>query len=227
MRGGAPSGAGQLAATGDRPDNRRREPVGGDLPYDWRSPGPVAPESATVLSSRYLLTCSSCGASVAVGPSQAGGVVHCECGAPLDVPRLGELRSLPSEHTTSAAHRRGGWNARLGVLTAGLIAAAVLAAGAGWLMLTAPTPTPAPDPTSIAEDFDKQIEQMRPVDLWRMQTFVYDPLARRGLEKIESPVDRELELRIQQSRFFSTLLSIAAGVCLVVVCVAMLAMPKA
>ena len=47
------------------------------------------------MAKTYLLTCE-CGATVAVGPGQAGGRTACpRCGAGVVVPRLGALEGLP------------------------------------------------------------------------------------------------------------------------------------
>lgn len=53
----------------------------------------------------YLLPCA-CGAAAEVGPGQAGGRAACpRCGAPLAVPRLGDLARLPQAPAASPASR--------------------------------------------------------------------------------------------------------------------------
>lgn len=45
----------------------------------------------------HLLPCPNCQETVLVSPSQAGDSTHCKsCDASIDIPKLGELRKLPS-----------------------------------------------------------------------------------------------------------------------------------
>lgn len=149
----------------------------------------------------------------------------CACGATLDVPRLGELRRLPPAPDPQAP-AAGGWNARHGALAAGLIAAAVLSGAAGWFAANEPAP-PEPFDAAARQAFvDQQIDQMGPADLFRMQVTIYEPLARKGLQKAESPRDKALEQQIQQSKLFQTALWSAAAFAAVAGVVAFAAIPR-
>ncbi len=60
---------------------------------------------------KYLLPCS-CGKSVAIEYSQAGGRVQCDCGRLLDVPTLRLIRQLtpvPTQPQPTPAAHGGGW----------------------------------------------------------------------------------------------------------------------
>lgn len=85
----------------------------------------------------YLLPCS-CSRRIAVAATQAGGVVRCsDCGAMLQVPRLGELARLEtaSGEPAGASAGAGGreWNAARAVMLAGVVTALLAATAAGWL----------------------------------------------------------------------------------------------
>lgn len=127
------------------------------------------------------------------------------------MPTLGELRRLPPAEEDPAA-RGGGWNAGAGLLTGALVVAAGLAAGAGWMAANEPAPPEPFSPEQRQVFVEQKIDQMSPADLWRMQTFIYEPLAEQGLSKAESPADQALNQQIQQSRILQTVLLAAAAV---------------
>jgi hypothetical protein len=171
------------------------------------------PASPTV-STRHLLPCTACGRSVAVSPSQAGGAVNCECGARLDVPRLGEMRNLPTDAPVKPA--AAGWGFRNGVLSAGLLIAGALAAGAGWFAAVEPAPPAPPDAKARIESIDRQLDAMPPATLYQLYTDVYKPLLERGFQEAKSPEDQATLHRIDQCRLYRAILLGAAGAVVVV-----------
>ena len=176
------------------------------------------------MSARYLLPCE-CGRSTPVSPSQAGGTVACECGQTLDVPRLGELRSLPTK-SESAAPGGKGWSFRLGVGSGALVAALILGGLAAWVAANEPAP-PAPfDPTARQTFVDRQLDASSPAELWRLLKTVYEPLADTGLVKVEPPINKRIEELIAMSSAFQFGLSVAAGAAAVLAVVAFVALPK-
>ncbi|QDT08341.1 hypothetical protein [Planctomycetes bacterium K23_9] len=96
----------------------------------------------------YLLPCPHCKASIEVMPSQAGDVAICsECQANVPIPKLGELRQLPTaEDSTvdSDRHQSGGDVSGLQVVAVilGLLALAGLLIGGfaaiRWFLLETP-----------------------------------------------------------------------------------------
>jgi len=92
----------------------------------------------------YLLSCE-CGATVAVGPGQAGGQTVCpRCGGSLAVPRLGELARLPVAEVAAPAGRL--WTAGHACLLGGVVTA-LMSLGAAMFLRAAPPP--AFDPATI------------------------------------------------------------------------------
>lgn len=165
------------------------------------------------MSVRYLLPCS-CGKTVSVSPSQAGGTAACDCGARLEVPRLGEMRQLPTDESVAAT--AAGWGFRQGVLTAGLMLAAALAAGAGWFAAVEPEPPAPPDAVARQAAVERQVDAMSPRDLHRLLIQVYEPLAKRGFKEAKSPADVATLQRIDECRLYRNVLLGAAGAVVVV-----------
>lgn len=176
------------------------------------------------MSTRYLLGCSGCGKSVPVSPSQAGGTAVCECGARLDVPRLGEMRGLPVE--SAAAEATAGWGFRNGVLSAGLLVAGALAAGAGWFAAAEPDPPAPPDLVARQASVERQLDAMPPAALFRLYTDVYKPLTDRGFQEVKSPEDVATLRRIDECRLYRNVLLGAAGAVVVVTLVLFGVAPK-
>lgn len=176
------------------------------------------------MSTRYLLPCSSCGKSVPVSPSQAGGAVNCECGARLEAPRLGEMRNLPTDETVPPA--AAGWSFRNGVLSAGLLIAGALGAGAGWFAAVEPAPPTPPDAVARIESVERQLDAMPPASLFKLYTEVYKPLIERGFQEVKSPADVATLQRIDECRLYRNVLLGAAGAVVVVTLVLYGVAPK-
>src|SRR5690242_12370469 len=74
----------------------------------------------------YLLDCKACGTQMPVSTGQAGQTVRCTCGAPVEVPSIRDLRSLPTAPDASSAGPV--WGVRQGMFfVGGTIAAVALA----------------------------------------------------------------------------------------------------
>lgn len=161
------------------------------------------------MSARHLLSCQ-CGATIPVAASQAGGSAVCaECGATQSIPRLGQLRELPLE--TVSTNASGGWGFRQGLLTAGLLLSAALAAGAAWFAANEPAPPQEFNANSRAEMIDADLELMSPRDLWGLFTFRYQPMITNGMQRFENPQERAIRSAITRSQLFRDGLLYAAG----------------
>ncbi|QDV76065.1 hypothetical protein [Botrimarina mediterranea] len=176
------------------------------------------------MSTRHLLPCTACGKSVPVSPSQAGGAVTCECGARLDVPRLGEMRNLPADE--SVPPQAAAWSFRNGVLSAGLLIAGALAAGAGWFAAVEPAPPAPPDAAARTESVQRQLDAMPPAQLFQLYTEIYKPLIDRGFQEFKSPEDVATLRRIDQCRLYRNVLVGAAGAVVVATLVLVGVAPK-
>ncbi|WP_146445311.1 hypothetical protein [Botrimarina colliarenosi] len=175
------------------------------------------------MSVRYLLPCS-CGQSIPVSASQAGGRVTCECGAEREAPRLRELRQLPTDQPEAKA--TAGWGFRQGVLSAGLVIAGLLAGVAGWFAAIEPA---APEPFDAAARqaaVEQGLDAMPPVGLWQLQKTYYEPLVRNGFEVAQSPQDQAILARIDQCRLYRNSLLAAAGVVAALAVGAFVALPR-
>lgn len=176
------------------------------------------------MSVRYLLPCS-CGETVSVTTSQAGGTVVCpSCGNSLETPRLRDLVQLPVEETE--APPASGWSPRHGVLTAGLLLAAVLAGGGAWVAANEPAP-PAPfDASARAASVDRGLENMSATDLWKSYYTYYEPMMRFGMQQNEPPRDAALRDAIRASQLNQRVLNFAAGTLAVLAVLLFALMPK-
>lgn len=95
---------------------------------------------------RYLLPCS-CSRRIAVTAAQAGGAVRCPgCGADVAVPRLGALGLLEAPVEEPAAAEARDWNAARALVLAGIIAATIAVAAAGWLRVRRSAVAPIDEP---------------------------------------------------------------------------------
>jgi len=102
--------------------------------------------------SNYRLPCS-CGQSVRVSTSQAGQTVHCTCGAPLEVPTLRGLRSLPPDDPDNGTNRATAWENRQRLLfSLTLVSLGSLVLG-GYLWMRLPAPPRASTPAEIKTAF--------------------------------------------------------------------------
>ncbi|MCA9264307.1 MAG: hypothetical protein KDA60_10685 [Planctomycetales bacterium] len=88
------------------------------------------------MSQSYLLNCT-CGKQTVVRPTQAGGKVACLCGQSLSVPKLRELRQLPSAVETEGPSDLRSWSMGRGIVFSSGVLVSLLAVGAigylGWL----------------------------------------------------------------------------------------------
>ena len=166
------------------------------------------------MSTRYLLPCISCGKSIPVSPSQAGGAVNCECGARLEAPRLGEMRNLATDESVNPAV--AGWSFRNGVLSAGLLIAGALAAGAGWFAAIEPDPPAPPDADARIESVERQLDATPPAMLFKLYTDIYKPLLDHGFQEFKSPEDVATLQRIDECRLYRNVLFGAAGAVVIV-----------
>lgn len=108
---------------------------------------------------KHLLTCPACQRPHAVGPTQAGQQITCDCGAIVSVPslrELRELRELPAADSRPVLVRQA-WNPARGMAAALSILvtlAGLLIAGYGllvWLQLDTSTPPQADLAAGMAE----------------------------------------------------------------------------
>jgi hypothetical protein len=103
----------------------------------------------------YLLPCPHCEVSTAVSPARAGDQIPCpHCGQNIAVPKLGELRQLPTAENDTATEKADARSAEgranrptvlftaLGLLAAGLFLAAAFCA-VNWATITIPMTTEA------------------------------------------------------------------------------------
>lgn len=186
-------------------------------------PDPSPTSEPLAVSVRYLLPCA-CGKTIAVGPSQAGGSVTCECGQGVEVPRLRDLRELPVEADT--ANTGKGWSFRMGVLSAGLVLAALLAGAAGWFEINEPDP-PAPfNAEARAEVVDRNLDQMAPADLVKLLSSVYEPAVSQGFTVAESPREEFIRRAIELSQQYQRILLLTAAGVLAVTVVLFAVSPK-
>jgi hypothetical protein len=100
----------------------------------------------------YLLPCPECQFSLSVAPSKAGETLVCEgCQAAVQVPKLGELRQLPTsdvdqgQEITPKSQQDFSPAARAGFLVSGFVATACLLVasfcGLRWFLLPVPNST--------------------------------------------------------------------------------------
>tara|TARA_R110002049_G_scaffold4601_3_gene31775 strand:+ start:36903 stop:37445 length:543 start_codon:yes stop_codon:yes gene_type:complete len=80
----------------------------------------------------FQLPCQNCSSPILVSPSQAGDSVTCvQCGETVAVPKLGELRKLPSADTSThgssiASEHDAAGGSRIGFIVAAFLATACL-----------------------------------------------------------------------------------------------------
>lgn len=98
----------------------------------------------------------------------------------------------------------------MGVLSAGILAAAMLATVAGWVAATEPSPPPAYNPAARLAQVERGLDDLSPAELWRIYNEIYQPLLRRGFEVEVSPRDAAIEAAIAQARWRRNALLVAA-----------------
>ena len=97
------------------------------------------------------------------------------------------------------------------MLSTGLILAAILAAGGLWFHRKAPEPPKPFDPAERLALVEKSLEQASPMALWDMFVTIYEPAAKRGLQKAETTADRNAAAEIVLCHTYRNRLWIAAG----------------
>jgi hypothetical protein len=161
--------------------------------------------------SKYLLNCE-CGQNVPVDLGQAGGQIGCpSCGRRLDVPPLRMLRHLPQAEP-AVEKASSAWGPRQGVVTAGILLAAVLLLIALWSRFTEPS-VPEFNPDNRLQSVDTALDTMTPEQGWQLWVDLYRPMAERGLAVIEDPHKQAIEQYVAKKRFFQTTMLVAAGIC--------------
>lgn len=172
----------------------------------------------------YLLPCSSCGESIRISPSQAGGSVTCVCGASAEAPRLGQLRQLPTlDEQDSAA---SSWGFRQGVVATCLILAALLGAAGGWLAANELTPPQELNMADYLEVVDQNVDNLTPAQTYDLWTQSYKTLAMAGFVDPNEKITAVRKQMAATQRLYRNGLLIAAGVALVGGIAAGVALPR-
>ena len=151
------------------------------------------------MATTYLLQCS-CDKRVPVSPSQAGDRVRCDCGAELEVPTLRKMRELPqagdsggvsrqSGATAGNSRQSGGWGVSQGVLTAGLLLAAILGAAGGAFWKLEPDPPPEFDPQWRTKTMRESVDSWTPAQSFEVWRQVYRPITTSQLEELVNPYE--------------------------------------
>jgi hypothetical protein len=117
----------------------------------------------------YLLPCSSCGERVRVGRQQAGQLVRCGCGAPLEVPTFAGLARLEKAAPEPApGDNKLLWGGRQRVtLLAGILLAGALAS-VGYLLLRWPAEPPQEGTKDHLALVTKRAESLSPAESWQL-----------------------------------------------------------
>lgn len=131
------------------------------------------------------------------------------------MPTLRQLSNLPREESLDGKSQLGSaWGIRQGIFTVGLLLSLSLAAAAGWYAATEPAP-PAPfDLEARSASLDIGIDRLSPLQVWTMWKSDYEPLARYGFKKIETPTDAFVQRKIEKHQLYRNLLGSAAAVLL-------------
>ena len=118
---------------------------------------------------RYLLSCPKCEGSNPVATRQAGQEIECaHCGVTIDVPKLGVLKSLPVEETSTASSKAGSSRLRNWLFAGGLVLAALAGTAGGALYVYASSMYRNIDTvTAQIEDVSEQnIDAYSAVEMW-------------------------------------------------------------
>ncbi len=124
--------------------------------------------------SEYKLPCAVCGQSVIVSTRQAGESVSCDCGKPLEVPTMRELRQLDPVPAQSAASKPT-WTAAQGLLFAAGALMTVIAAGSAlWLTsLLRRVDTRQPDVGEVEFQYDIETFSLSQTwDMWKQYSLL-------------------------------------------------------
>ena len=138
------------------------------------------------MSAKYLLPCR-CGRQIVVEPREAGQTSLCPCGNSLPIPAMLEMSRLepaPVE-TSPSAEGPWGWQHRLLLLGATLLAAAIL----GGLLLhwkRPIAPIDAIDPRAIQYSANK----LSPLQTWHYWSLMKQDLDRRTDQMYEAALTR-------------------------------------
>jgi hypothetical protein len=87
------------------------------------------------MPARYQLACPNCSTVHTVSPAQAGETLACDCGHPLAVPTLRELRTREPVVAEGDARRSADWNLWQGLLFVGGAILIVIGALTTWRIL--------------------------------------------------------------------------------------------
>ena len=107
------------------------------------------------MSQKYLFPCQ-CGRKTVVGPSQAGQVVSCQCGARLELPTMLQIVRLEPAPPETALGPTAGWGLHHRLAFLGLVLMAIGLAMAGGVYGSMPDPPRPQTPAEIrrqAESF--------------------------------------------------------------------------
>ncbi len=106
------------------------------------------------MSARYLLPCP-CGLKTPVEVAQSGQTIACECGRPLDIPTMLEIRKLDRVPAQPSQSLGPGWGIRQQLLTVGALIATIAAMSGVLLTLVRPQPPQPPDMRLIEARLDR------------------------------------------------------------------------
>jgi len=162
--------------------------------------------------SKFLLSCS-CGQQLAVGPGQAGETLRCECGRPLPVPELRQLRQLPvaSEAPAESAAAWGGRHRAITVLALAAIVSLAAASVSWWNQPSLPEFNPA----GWTRMMDSRISEFTPAEAWQAWVIMYRPLAVTGFTELKHHNAEAIEREIDARRRMQMVLAAVAAICLV------------
>lgn len=146
----------------------------------------------------YLLPCG-CGATVEVGPGNAGGVAACRrCGGQVAVPRLGELARLPRAAAAAPAARP--WTAAHACVLGGGLTAALALAAAAYLAA-------APEPPFDEDTIRQGVAAAGDADVYR----AWQALARSGVDRPSSPDEERIQKMAAAGRAVAAVLAVVAA----------------
>lgn len=91
--------------------------------------------SQMAMSVNYLIDCQQCGKSIPVPPRRAGETISCECGNPVSVPALRELRRLPQQEAEAKDVPAARWSHAQGAVFVAGIVTTLIAALAAWYIV--------------------------------------------------------------------------------------------
>lgn len=151
----------------------------------------------------YLLSCA-CGATVAVGPGNAGGVAACpRCNAQVAVPRLGELARLPTAAAAAPAARP--WTAAHACVLGGGLTAALALAAAAYLAA-------APQPPFDEDTIRRSVAAAGDLDIY----LAWQALSRSGVARPSTPDEERVLKMADAGRAVATVLAVTAAAAAVI-----------